>query len=354
MISSKGSLISILAATAVLLTTSTPFADEMESTTYSEVEPSLAFVIAGSGKNIAMGSAFCIADLGGNNGYVLTNRHVVQHDQYPRVILMSNPKKVLTASVVRTSPLDAAVLLIPSDCRPLNLSSGPPPVGTRVALAGFPSIQIRAAMVGLGLSASFHEGTVSSILADGGALEYDAQTDHGNSGSPLFDVNTGTVYGLVTAVNTGETGALQNNFAIGMPALAPFLQNAHAMASYVNGNEAAPQQVSDLPDISGTYSGTLYDNIAGSGSFTVTLVQDGKTLTGTWAVQFSSSWRYNNAGEVKGLLLGPTSAAFYLISSVSSACPYLATVVVQGVGLSGTYASHNCTLANGGSFTASK
>jgi S1-C subfamily serine protease len=238
--------------TALLLAPAVVSADETESTTYSHVEPSLALVVAGHGKNTVFGSAFCIADIGNSNGYVLTNRHVVQNDQHPDVMLMSNPK-VLTATVVRTSPLDAAVLLIPSDCRPLNLSSDPPPVGTRIALAGFPSIQIHAAFAGLGLSPSFHEGTISSILASGSELEYDAQTDHGNSGSPLFDVDTGTVYGLVTAASTGETGALQNNFAVGIWTLAPFLQNAHAMASYINGGGSiqsgrAAQRDTSLPD----------------------------------------------------------------------------------------------------------
>jgi S1-C subfamily serine protease len=78
---------------------------------------------------------------------------------------------------------------------------------------------LEAAFAGLGLSPSFHEGTISSLLAEAGLLQYDAQTDHGNSGSPLFDLDSGTVYGLVRAVNTGETGALQNNFAITIPML---------------------------------------------------------------------------------------------------------------------------------------
>ena len=181
--------------------------DETESTTYARVEPSLALVAAGHGKNLGFGTAFCIADLGGNNGLLLTNQHVVAGDPYPRVILMSNTHKVLAASVVRTSPLDAAVLLIPSDCRALRLSSTLPAVGARIALAGFPRIQLEAAFAGLGLSPSFHEGTISSLLAEAGLLQYDAQTDHGNSGSPLFDLDSGTVYGLVRAVNTGETGA---------------------------------------------------------------------------------------------------------------------------------------------------
>lgn len=359
MVVSRTSFVLALATIAALVTTSVTYADEVESTTYAQIEPSLALVMAGHGKSLGFGSAFCIADIGGHNGYILTNRHVVEHDQYPRVILMSEPSKVLAASVIRTSALDAAVLLIPSDCHPLHLSSNPPEVGTKIALAGFPSVQLRAAFEGLGLSPSFHEGTISSLLASGGALEYDAQTDHGNSGSPLFDVNTGTVYGLVTAGSTGETGALQNNFAIGVWSLAPFLQNAHAMASYVNGSGAMPeetttQQSTGVPDIAGTYVGSLYDNIAGRGVVTVTILQDGKTLTGTWATEFASSQRYGNSGELQGVLITTTTAQVYLSSSVPGACPFLATIVVEGTELTGTYAAHNCTRGDGGSFTATR
>ena len=212
---------------------------------------------------------------------------------------------------------------------------------------------------GRGLSPSFHEGSVSSILAEGGILQYDAQTDHGNSGSPLFDVDSGTVYGLVRAGSTGETGALQNNFAITIPMLIPFLQNAHAPVSYVNGSAkpsgTTTQQNTNLPNVAGTYVGSLYDTMAGNGAFTVTLLQDGKTLAGTWAAEFSSNRNYNDSGEgASTAVVGPNSAAFYLLPSVSNFCPYLATVVVGNAALKGTYASHNCTVANGGSFTAQR
>lgn len=358
MVTSRDTLFLALTAIAALITTPAVRADETESTTYARIEPSLALVGAGHGKNFGFGTAFCIADLGGNNGLLLTNQHVVAGDPYPRVILMSNTHKVLNASVVRTSPLDAAVLLIPSDCRPLQLSSTLPAVGARIALAGFPSIQIQEALGGLRLSPSFHEGSVSSILAEAGLLQYDAQTDHGNSGSPLFDVDSGTVYGLVRGGGTGETGALQNNFAITIPMLIPFLQNAHAPVSYVNGSAkpsgTATQQNTNLPNVAGTYVGSLYDTMAGNGAFTVTLLQDGKTLAGTWAAEFSSNRNYNDSGEVRGTMVGANSAAFYLLPSVSNFCPYLATVVIENAELKGTYASHNCTVANGGSFTAQR
>lgn len=83
---------------------------------------------------------------------------------------------------------------------------------------------------------SFHQGSISAIVSDAGYIEYDAQTDHGNSGSPLFDLQDGTVYGLVTLVNTGATGALQNNFAISANTLKSFLLNSGAQVSIIGGS----------------------------------------------------------------------------------------------------------------------
>jgi Trypsin-like peptidase domain len=202
------------------------FAHADEVSTYAQIKPSLALIGAGTEKNFGLGTAFCVEDADGY-GFLLTNKHVVGNDPHPRVLLMSDPHHIHYAAIVRAAEIDAVVLAIHADCQPVSISGSAPAVGTKIALAGFPAFQLSMFERGLGLSPSFHEGTISSVVADGAFLEYDAQTDHGNSGSPLFDVETGQVYGLVTAVNTGTTGALQNNIAIGSVALEAFLQNAH-------------------------------------------------------------------------------------------------------------------------------
>jgi S1-C subfamily serine protease len=205
---------------------------------YEKVSPSLAFIQARSAKGVAIGTGFCI---GSHDGvaYVLTSKHVVGNDPRPEVMLWADKTSLLYGSVVRTSTLDAVVLSIrDATCPPLTLSKEPPAVGTAIAIAGFPSMQIALAKIG-DLSPSFHEGSVSAIAAGGGLLQYDAQTDYGNSGSPLFDARTGEVYGVVTWASTGQTGALQNNLAISIGALAPFLDNSHANVAY-EAEEAAP------------------------------------------------------------------------------------------------------------------
>ena len=197
-----------------------------EVSTYAQIKPSLALIGAGTETNFSLGTAFCVEDADGY-GFLLTNKHVIGSDPHPRILLMSDPHHIHYAGIIRVAESDAVVLAIHADCQAVSISGSAPAVGTRIALAGFPAFQLSMFERGLGLSPSFHEGTISSVVADGAYLEYDAQTDHGNSGSPLFDVETGQVYGLVTAVNTGTTGALQNNIAIGSVSLEAFLQNAH-------------------------------------------------------------------------------------------------------------------------------
>lgn len=223
----------VVALLAVIEPSRAVLADEISS--YAAIEPSLALVVAGEGKNLSFGTAFCVESAGGY-GFLLTNKHVVGADPHPRVVLISNPTRARNSAIVRTAGvLDAVVLAINSACVPVTISNITPAVGTRIAIAGFPAFQIRTFFRGLGLSPSFHEGTISSIVGDGALLQYDAQTDLGNSGSPLFDIESGEVDGLVTAVNTGATGALQNNIAIGSIALQSFLQNArHDIAIGLN------------------------------------------------------------------------------------------------------------------------
>jgi hypothetical protein len=116
-----------------------------------------------------------------------------------------------------------------------------PAVGTEIGIAGYPSVQLSLASGDLQkLSPSFHAGSVSALSAGDPQIEYDAQTDHGNSGSPMFDLRTGIVYGLVRLVSTGSTKALQNNFAISVPELASFLDNSHAGVAYSNSQQSLP------------------------------------------------------------------------------------------------------------------
>ena len=228
------SVFSALAIAAVPALAQTP------SATYNAVAPSLALVVTGKENSLSFGTAFCIAN-SGSRSYYITSRHVISNDRSPRIVLSSAPSQPIRSAVVRAgSEMDAAILEAPRRCvHPLTLSGRSPDIGSRVAIAGFPSIQVRLFLSGLGLSPSFHAGAISSLLAGGSAIEYDAQTDHGNSGSPIFDPSSGVVYGIATWVSTGDTGAVQNNIAISSALLSEFIRNAHVNASFTNGPAAS-------------------------------------------------------------------------------------------------------------------
>lgn len=124
-------------------------------------------------------------------------------------------------------------------------------------------------------------------------------------------------------------------------------------AARMNGTFQIRQETAVAPNIAGAYSGTLSDNGAGQGTFTVTISQSGTNLSGTWAVSFPDR-RLNNSGTINGVLVNGTTAQFYLDPSVAGSCLYLATAVVQDGKMKGTYASQDCVIANGGSFTANQ
>ena len=225
-------------------------ADNGPIAAFNAMKPSLALVIAGAKPDVRAGTAFCVAS-NGVTSYFVTNKHVVGNDNAPRLILMATSQKVVTGHVIRRgNPLDVAIIAVPiGNVAPVAIGQLQPAIGQAIGISGFPSIQIELFEKGLGLAPSIHLGTISSIVASSALLEYDAATDHGNSGGPLFDAATGTVYGIVTWLNTGESGAVQNNFAIPMVAVVPFLRNAHlALTStpdYSNsGEDQTPQSPS--------------------------------------------------------------------------------------------------------------
>ncbi len=236
-------ILPVIAALVMVGASMSAIASADQTATYSSIRPSLALVISGSGKREAFGTAFCIGDHDGV-AYLLTNKHVIGNDPNPQVIMSADPSSLLHGTPVRTAVVDATVLAVRgTSCPPLTLSSSPPAVGTQIGIAGFPAFQLALSNGNLqNLAPSFHEGTVSAITSGGSWIEYDAQTDRGNSGSPLFDMQTGVVYGMATIMSTGTTGALQNNLAIPISSITTFLDNAQANVAYTRdtNSPAAP------------------------------------------------------------------------------------------------------------------
>ena len=109
-------------------------------------------------------------------------------------------------------------------------------------------------------------------------------------------------------------------------------------------------------NVAGTFRGTIQDSLAGTGTITVTLVQDGNDLRGTYQTTFADP-RNNGAGSVDGEIHGngvTLTASPSVRSFVPTACPFNVTAFVNGAQISGTYAAFNCTVAVSGSLTLTR
>ena len=147
------------------------------------------------------------------------------------VPVSASPEPTDVTVVSRDSEHDSAIIQAHVPAVPIvRLSSSLPSEGQNVAIAGFPFMQIEIAglsNMGLkGLAPSLHLGSINAIVPDNTLIEFDATTDHGNSGGPLFDPSTGVVYGVVTGVVPGESAAVQGSFATSMHALWPFIKDS--------------------------------------------------------------------------------------------------------------------------------
>lgn len=210
---------------------------------FQRIVPSLAVIaqVGADDKIAGFGTGFCIGS-DAKHSYFATNHHVIAGAGKPKLvaILTSDPATRHAARVVVDSvdPDLAVVEVDVPNVPPLTLSMTMPETGDSVAIAGFPwnEGQLWGSLLGgagfkLGtgqhqfppeLQPSYHSGPVSAIHGGGQYyIQYDALTDHGNSGGPLFDPSSGTVFGIVQATVPGMTDPLAdtppsvyNNLAI--------------------------------------------------------------------------------------------------------------------------------------------
>ncbi|HEX9745177.1 MAG TPA: serine protease, partial [bacterium] len=165
--------------------------------TVREIEPAVVWIIAKIDTNEwSQGTGFIIHE----DGYIITNAHVVEDASD---ILVGWPNRFdrdeQLATVIATDPdLDLALLSIPGSHFPVipfdPLAS--PMCGDAVVTLGFPA----GDDLGLG-NLSVTRGIISSIRVESERTNRTIQTDAavtlGCSGGPLFDLDTGTVVGIV-------------------------------------------------------------------------------------------------------------------------------------------------------------
>ena len=155
---------------------------------------------------MALGSGFVITD----DGYVVTNNHVVEHASEVKVRFQNGDN--YDATVIGTDPkTDLALLKIKSDKTfpHVNFSKAEGKVGDFVMAVGNP----------FGLGGTVTSGIISARGRDIGSgpyddfLQIDASINKGNSGGPTFNMN-GEVVGINTAIFSPSGGSVGIGFAI--------------------------------------------------------------------------------------------------------------------------------------------
>jgi putative serine protease PepD len=173
----------------------------------AKIQPSVVSIATASGE----GSGVILTE----DGYILTNNHVVESARGGAVtVTLSNGKKV-KATVVGTDPrTDLGVVKAEaSGLTPATLAdSGKVNVGDAVLAVGSP-LGLQGSVTKGIISAkdrTIQAGTNSASLT--GLLQTDAPINPGNSGGALVDMN-GNVIGINTAIATSGSG--EGNIGVG-------------------------------------------------------------------------------------------------------------------------------------------
>jgi serine protease Do len=155
---------------------------------------------------MAQGSGFFIS----NDGYIVTNNHVVQNANEVSVTMQDGTE--YRAKVIGTdAKTDLALIKVDADrsFRFVNFAGKKPLVGDWVMAVGNP----------FGLGGTVTTGIVSAEGRDIGSgpyddfLQIDASINHGNSGGPAFNLE-GEVVGVNTAIFSPSGGSVGIGFAI--------------------------------------------------------------------------------------------------------------------------------------------
>ena len=226
--------------------------DAAAAASFEHLRPSLVLIVSTKDKATSAGTGFCIASDSGHS-WILTNNHVATNDN---VAVQVEDGGIYSGTVIRRgqTPLDIAVVEISRGAlKAVTLSNVVPKPGTPIAVAGFPAVHLHT-----DYKPSVHLGSVNSIDDGGLYLEHDALTDHGNSGGPLFDQNTAVVYGVNTFFIRSRTdAAINNDFAIAIPAALGLLGNAHVAYQTENQQSVATgsdrQQAGVMQDSENAY-----------------------------------------------------------------------------------------------------
>lgn len=183
------------------------------------------------------GSGFLYA----KGGYVVTNAHVV--DGEVDVIVRNSKGQEFDATVIGISEhYDIALLHVPTyeNEDPLPIETNESPVGLEVIAFGSPNGFENSASIG------YITGTNRDMELDRfiykQIYQVDVQIDHGSSGGPLVDSNTGKVVGINSLLYTSKSNT---NFGFAIP--------IYSMIDYFEQWIQQPMSRQDILAVAGIY-----------------------------------------------------------------------------------------------------
>jgi len=152
----------------------------------------------------ARGSGFIVSQ----DGDILTAAHVVEGTTQPQVSFVDGRRRPATI-VVSDERHDVALLHIDEDGLPAlyMASTGSLPIGTEVAVLGYPLNISMEAMGFRGLTPTLAQGIIAArqtvkptpLSRPMSVLQIDANLNPGHSGGPVFIRSTGEVVGIANA-----------------------------------------------------------------------------------------------------------------------------------------------------------
>jgi len=102
-------------------------------------------------------------------------------------------------------------------------------------------------------------------------------------------------------------------------------------------------------DLTGTWTGTITDSVAGIGALSLTITQTASQLTGTWQSTFPDPTN-NNGGSLSGTV-ADASIALVLAAAQPQACSFTVAVSRDNADanhFTGTYVAFACTRTESG------
>jgi len=155
-------------------------------------------------REVGGGSGFFISD----DGYIVTNRHVVDDDKAEYTVLTNDGKKYDAEVLAKDSALDVAILKVKGSGFPYlafgdsdKLKPGQTVIAIGNALAEFRNSVSVGVVSGLSRSVVAGDMFGKSEQLEG-VIQTDAAINPGNSGGPLLDI-AGKVIGVNVAVSRG-------------------------------------------------------------------------------------------------------------------------------------------------------